>query len=106
MVNLASMDSFRLPLKQCELADAQGCSAVQVNRVMQELRRLDLIRTSGQLVVIPNLERFEAFAGFNSAYLHIGKEQEPMDRVMETEAHRTSTRAHTTPGVQLDYHAS
>ena len=95
MVGLASAESFRLPLKQCELADALGCSTVHINRVLQELRRLDLIRTSGQSVVIPSLERLEAFAGFHSAYLHIGEAQQAADNLIEAEAdvRLTSPRA-------------
>lgn len=90
MVQLASRDNFRLPLRQCELADALGCSSVHINRVLQELRRLDLIRTSGQSVLVPNLERLEAFAGFNAAYLHLGQEHQAIDDLIEAEAEERS----------------
>jgi CRP-like cAMP-binding protein len=71
LVGLADDHSFRLPLTQEELGDALGLSTVHVNRVLQHLRELSMIRTADRTVSIPELGRFETFAEFDPAYLHL-----------------------------------
>jgi len=70
MVGLADGESFRLPITQQELADALGLSTVHVNRVLQHLKELDLIRMMDRNVIIPDLDRLEAFADFDPGYLY------------------------------------
>lgn len=69
-VSLADGQSFRLPLTQQELADALGLSTVHVNRVMQHLKELGLIRVMDRTVFIPDLSLLEEFAEFDADYLH------------------------------------
>jgi CRP-like cAMP-binding protein len=70
-VGLAEGDTFDLPFTQGELADAIGASSVHVNRVLQELRAKDLIRSKGTQVTIPDWEKLKEVAGFDPLYLHL-----------------------------------
>jgi CRP-like cAMP-binding protein len=74
-VGLAEDDTFDLPFTQGELADAIGTSTVHVNRVLQDLRAKDLIRSQGTQVTIPDWERLKEVAGFDPLYLHLEKEE-------------------------------
>lgn len=69
LVGLADRETFSLPLKQQDLADAMGLSVVHANRVMQELRRRGLIRTVNRTVFIPDLDQLEEFAGYDTGAL-------------------------------------
>jgi CRP-like cAMP-binding protein len=73
IVGLAS-DSFELPLSQKDLADTIGTSTVHLNRVLQSLRRADLISWKDELLVIKDIDGLMTYSGFNPNYLHIGKE--------------------------------
>jgi CRP-like cAMP-binding protein len=66
--------SFELPLSQTDLADSIGTSNVHLNRVLQELRRANLITWKGHTLVILDIDRMMKFSGFNPNYLHIGKD--------------------------------
>jgi CRP-like cAMP-binding protein len=46
-IGLSEDHSIRLPLTQLDLADTLGLTAVHVNRVLQEMRRENLIRLGG-----------------------------------------------------------
>jgi CRP-like cAMP-binding protein len=70
-VGLAEGDTFDLPFTQGELADAIGASSVHVNRVLQELRAKNLIRSKGTQVTIPDWEKLKEVAGFDPLYLHL-----------------------------------
>ena len=71
-IGLAKDGVFPLPVTQVELGDAQGMSAVHVNRVLQDLRGRGLIRTErGQLAVL-DLEGLQQLGLFDSGYLHLG----------------------------------
>jgi CRP-like cAMP-binding protein len=73
-VGLADGGSYELPITQTELADTVGLSAVHVNRVLQRLRALELITfTKGRLVIL-DVEKFNAFSGFNPNYLHLSRQ--------------------------------
>jgi CRP-like cAMP-binding protein len=74
-MGLAEDDTFDLPLTQGELADAIGTSNVHVNRVLQDLRAKDLIRSKGTQVTIPDWEKLKAVAGFDPLYLHLESEE-------------------------------
>jgi len=76
-------NSFELPLTQKDLADTIGTSTVHLNRVLQDLRREDLISWKDDALVIKNIDRLMQFSGFNPNYLHIGNEEAdepPTDR--------------------------
>ena len=77
MVGLVEGDSFHLPLIQQDLADALGLSVVHVNRVLQHIRGLGLVRTRDRSILIRDLKRLEEFAGFDPAYLRVGGSLEP-----------------------------
>ena len=77
IVGMATLDSFRLPFTQEELADALGITTVHVNRVLQQLRDGDLIRQHGREIHIPDLQKLEQFAEFNADYLHMNRPAKP-----------------------------
>lgn len=62
-------DSCDFPLTQSDLADALGLSIVHVNRVMQRLRAEGLLLHKGGRLHVLDLERLEAVADFDPAYL-------------------------------------
>lgn len=65
-----------LPLTQQDLGEATGLSVVHVNRVIQELRRQELISfTRGQLTILDR-DRLVELADFRADYLHL----RPTDR--------------------------
>ncbi|MCK1547961.1 Crp/Fnr family transcriptional regulator [Bradyrhizobium sp. 177] len=70
-MGLAEDHSCQVPMTQDDLGDAMGISTVHVNRVLQELRRLGLIKLgSGNLTVL-DWERLKAIGDFDSGYLHL-----------------------------------
>jgi CRP-like cAMP-binding protein len=69
VVGLASGDGFDLPLTQEQLGDAFGLSTVHVNRMLQALRRGNLIATAGRRITVPDLEALKEVAGFDPTYL-------------------------------------
>ena len=71
IVGLAE-NSYDLPLSQMDLADTIGVSNVHLNRVLQKLRREDLISWKDETLVIKDIDRLMTFSGFNPNYLHIG----------------------------------
>ena len=71
LVDLADKHSFRLPLIQQDLADALGLSTVHVNRVLQHIKDLGLIRVRERVILIGDLARLEQFAEFDPSYLHL-----------------------------------
>lgn len=73
IVGLAQ-NSFDLPLSQLDLADTIGVSNVHLNRVLQELRHEDLVSWKNEKLVIRDIDRLMRYSGFNSNYLHIGRQ--------------------------------
>jgi CRP-like cAMP-binding protein len=71
LVNMASEDSFVLPMTQQELSDTLGMSSVHGNRVLQQLREQGLVSLQGRRLRIPDLGRLQEFAEFNPNYLHM-----------------------------------
>lgn len=67
----AEQANFKLPLTQSELGDATGLSSVHVNRTMQELRRMGLIRSNGNEHSILDWEQLRQTADFTPGYLHL-----------------------------------
>lgn len=65
---------FELPISQIDLADTIGTSPVHLNRVLQELRRGNLITWKGDKLAIKDIDALMKFSGFNPNYLHIGKD--------------------------------
>jgi len=70
-VQRATENSFAFPLTQEELGDMLGLSTVHVNRVMQQLKELGLVRQNSRTLVIPDVDALKAHAAFNPNYLHL-----------------------------------
>jgi CRP-like cAMP-binding protein len=73
-VGLADGGSYELPITQVDLADTVGLSTVHVNRVLQRLRALELITLRNGRLVILDVEKLNAFSGFNPNYLHLSRQ--------------------------------
>lgn len=74
VVGFADGDRFALPITQAEIGDALGLSAIHVNRSLQVLRAQNLITLRHRELVINELARLRALAGFNPNYLHLLQE--------------------------------
>lgn len=70
-IGLSGPDGFEFPLTQNELADCLGLSAVHANRILMELRRLDLISWSTGWVRIIDPEGLVRLAEFDPTYLRL-----------------------------------
>ena len=70
-VGLAKADSYELPITQNEIAETMGLSDVHVNRVLQSLRRRQLITLGSKTIVILDIGKLNDFCGFNPNYLHL-----------------------------------
>jgi len=73
-VQLASNHELRFPITQIDLADILGLSAVHTNRVLQELRRSQLITWDGAVIKILDWPRLRDFADYDNRYLHLVRE--------------------------------
>ena len=62
---------FELPVTQAELGDALGLSTVHVNRVLQDLRRDNLITWRGKSILVQDWERLRVAGDFDAGYLHL-----------------------------------
>ena len=71
-IGLAQNFACKLPIRQSEIADTLALSAVHVNRTLMELRRSGLLSLNNRRLVIHDLPRLQAAAGFDPAYLHVG----------------------------------
>lgn len=78
-VGLADGKGCEFPVTQADIADATGLTAVHVNRTLQDLRRDGLIELSQRRLTIPDLDRLESAALFNSNYLHLGRDGRHLD---------------------------
>src|SRR3954468_19586906 len=68
-VGLARDFSFSMPWTQMDVADACGISNVHANRVIQELRHLELVEWNSRRLKIRNWGALARLAGFNDDYL-------------------------------------
>lgn len=70
-VGLGDDSGFELPLTQSDLADSIGVSPVHMNRVLQQMKREELITYGRGFVAIHDCDRLRQVGGFDPAYLHI-----------------------------------
>jgi CRP-like cAMP-binding protein len=63
--------SFEWLVTQAEVADAMGLSSVHVNRILQQLRREELIVTQGNEIRVLDWERLQAAGEFTPNYLYL-----------------------------------
>lgn len=64
-------NGFSCPLTQIDLAEATGISAVHVNRVINTMRRADLITWREQFIEINDPQRLAHTCGFRPNYLQM-----------------------------------
>ena len=69
-VGLAQDHSYPMPVTQAEFADALGLTLVHVNRVLRDLRLLEIVRIESRMVSILDWERLVALGEFDPTYLH------------------------------------
>ena len=75
-VGLNEADECDLPVSQTELADATGMSAVHINRVIQKLRKDNLIRLHAKRLSVLDWEGLKELGDFDPAYLHLKRAQD------------------------------
>ncbi len=68
-VGLGGADWFNNPFTQEQFASVLGISAVHMNRVVQHLREMKLVRIDGRIIRFPDVARIEKFADFHADYL-------------------------------------
>ncbi len=69
-IGLTDGDSFRLPLTQAVIGDALGLTPIHVNRVLRKLRAGGVMSLTGGSLVVADISRLAAVAGFDDNYLH------------------------------------
>ena len=69
LVGLGTKDGYDCPLSQYMLADALGLSAVHVNRVLRQLREMDLLTFQKGQVTFDDFDGLVDLADFDKAYL-------------------------------------
>lgn len=70
-IGQADERSFLLPLTQHDLSETLGISTVHVNRVLQHLKDMGLVRIMDRRVMIGDLAMLESFAEFDPSYLDV-----------------------------------
>ena len=70
VVGLADETGYALNLTQTDLAECLGLTAVHVNRVLRQLRELDLLTLQRGRVKIHDLNGLRKLAGFQGGYLN------------------------------------
>jgi len=73
-VGLTNGDSCEFPLKQVDIADALGLTGIHVNRMLQQLRSLNLLILKDRSLSIPDIGALQQLADFNPNYLHLSQE--------------------------------
>ena len=69
LVGLGTKEGYGCPLSQYMLADALGLSAVHVNRVLRQLREMELLTFQKGHVAFDDFDRLVELADFDTAYL-------------------------------------
>ena len=69
LVGLGTKEGYACPLSQYMLADALGLSAVHVNRVLRQLREMELLTFQKGHVAFNDFDRLVELADFDTAYL-------------------------------------
>ena len=69
MAGRANNGRFEMPLTQATLGDALGLTGVHVNRILRKLRLRKLVDLSAGRLIIADVAKLAAVAGFNDNYL-------------------------------------
>ncbi|MGZ8281477.1 MAG: Crp/Fnr family transcriptional regulator [Allosphingosinicella sp.] len=75
ILGLVDVGRFDLPLTQEEIGDAVGLTSVHTNRVLQRLRKLNLIKTGGRMLTVLDVDGLRDAAGYDPSYLHINRRE-------------------------------
>jgi CRP-like cAMP-binding protein len=70
MIGLAKGTEFACPLSQYVLADALGLSPIHVNRVLRQLREMELLTSKKGTITIHDLNGLRKLAGYQGGYLN------------------------------------
>ncbi len=71
VVGRAEDNSFAFPLTQGDLADVLGLTSVHVNRVVQDLRKAELIVLDRRWITMLDVDRLRQLCSFDPSYLHL-----------------------------------
>ena len=77
LIGLVSDDRLDLPITQTDLADATGLTTIHVNRMLQRLRRENLIEFRSGILTVLDIDGLREAAGFDSSYLHLKRRKRP-----------------------------
>jgi CRP-like cAMP-binding protein len=70
-VDLVDGHSYVFPIHQTELGECLGLTPVHTNRVLRDLRKMELVEFGRKFVVIRDMERLRTLADFDAAYLYL-----------------------------------
>ena len=70
-VGLVRGGSFDLPLTQVDIANILGLSVIHTNRVLQDLRSMQLLDLHGRTASIASITKLRSVAMFDPGYLHL-----------------------------------
>jgi CRP-like cAMP-binding protein len=70
-VGLARNHTYEMPVTQADLGDALGLTSVHVNRVLQDMRRDELITWHRSTIRVLRWQAFQDLCSFDPTYLHI-----------------------------------
>lgn len=70
---LGTRTRFVFLATQAQIADAMGLTSVHVNRMLQELRRMRVVRTEHRTIHVEDWDRLASIAEFDPAYLLLGR---------------------------------
>ena len=79
-VGLTSATSCKFPLTQTELGDFLGLSTVHVNRMLQKLRRENLLSLKNRKLTVFDMQGLHAVAMFDPGYLRLHGESSSRSR--------------------------
>ena len=70
-LHLIEEKTFEFSMTQAELGDSLGLSTVHVNRVLQDLRRDELVTWRGNSILVLDWARLRVAGDFDPGYLHL-----------------------------------
>jgi CRP-like cAMP-binding protein len=71
LIGLVEDSSFALPITQADLSECLGLTSVHVNRMLRQLRSMDLVSFQSGTVTIMDLPRLKSLAEFDPKYLYL-----------------------------------
>lgn len=74
IVDMAPHDRFDFPLTQQEIGECLGLTSVHVNRMLQELRKRQLIEVEARFARVLDFDALAALGQFDAGYLYLSRE--------------------------------